>query len=93
MQVNLKTKNNKKLKVKSLVNSRYTHTRIDKQLVKDKKIPTKPINFSFEVFKIDGMKNREVTKVVSRSLMVDFIFYSLFTLFYFSSCFSFIFYF
>ena len=31
-------RNSKKLKVKALVDSRYTHTGIDKQLVKDKKI-------------------------------------------------------
>jgi len=50
--------------VKALVNSRCTHTRINKQLVKNKRIQTKPINFSFEVFNADGTKNREVTKVV-----------------------------
>ena len=64
IQANVKTKNSKKLKVKALVNSRYTHTRINKQLVKNKRIQTKPINFSFEVFNADGIKNREVTKVV-----------------------------
>ena len=71
MQVNLKTKNNKKLKVKSLVNSRYTHTRIDKQLVKDKKIPTKPINFSFEVFNADRTKNGEVTKIAPLEIKIN----------------------
>ena len=50
VQANVKTKNGKKLKIKALVDSRYTHTGIDEQLVKDKKIQTKPINFSFEVF-------------------------------------------
>jgi len=64
MQANIKTKNGRKLEVKVLVDSGCTHTGIDKQLVKDKKIPTKPINFSFEVFNADGTKNREVTKVV-----------------------------
>ena len=38
MQANIKTKNDKKLKVKALVDSRYTHTGINEQLVKDKKI-------------------------------------------------------
>jgi len=38
VQANVKTKNGKKLKVKALVDSRCTHTRIDKQLVKDKRI-------------------------------------------------------
>ncbi len=50
MQADVKTKNGKKLKVKALVDSRCTHTGIDKQLVKDKRIQTKPLNFSFEVF-------------------------------------------
>jgi len=38
MQANIKTKNGKKLKVKALVDSRCTHTGIDEQLVKDKRI-------------------------------------------------------
>jgi len=42
-------KNGKKIEVKALVDSEYTHTGINEQLVKNKKIPTKPINFSFEV--------------------------------------------
>ena len=71
MQANLKTKNNKKLKVKALVDSRCIHTRIDEQLVKDKKIPTKPINFLFEVFNADGTKNREVTKVAPLEIEIN----------------------
>ena len=63
MQANIKMKNKKNLKVKTLVDSRYTHTGIDKQLVKNKRIKTKPINFSFKVFNTDRTKNREVTKV------------------------------
>ena len=63
MQADMKTKNSKKLKVKALVDSRCTHTGIDKQLVKDKRIQTKPINFLFEVFNADGTKNGEVTRV------------------------------
>ena len=57
-------KNSKNLKVKVLVDFGCTHTRINKQLVKDKRIQTKPINFLFEVFNIDGTKNREVTRIV-----------------------------
>ena len=63
MQADIKIKNSKKLKVKALVDSRCTYTGIDKQLVKDKRIQTRPINFSFEVFNVDGTKNREITKV------------------------------
>jgi len=67
----VKTKNGKKLKVKVLVDSEYTHTGIDKQLVKDKRIQIRPINFSFEVFNADGTKNGEVTKVVSLEIKIN----------------------
>jgi len=67
----VKTKNSKKLKVKVLVDSGYTHTGIDKQLVKDKRIQIRPINFSFEVFNADGTKNGEVTKVVSLEIKIN----------------------
>jgi len=65
MQANIKTKNSKKLKVKALVDSGCTHIGIDEQLVKDKRIPMKSIDFSFEVFNADRMKNGEMTKVVA----------------------------
>ena len=41
IQANMKTKNSKNLKVKVLVNSRYTHIGINEQLVKDKRIQNK----------------------------------------------------
>ena len=71
MWANVKTKNGKNLKVKALVDSGYTYTRIDKQLVKDKRIQMKSINFSFEVFNTDGTKNREVTKVVPLEIEIN----------------------
>ena len=71
VQANVKTKNSKKLKVKALVDSGCTHTGIDEQLVKDKRIQTKPINFSFEVFNADGTKNREVTKVAPLEVEIN----------------------
>jgi len=71
MQADMKTKNRKKLKVKALMDSGCTHTEIDKQLVKDKRIQTKPINFSFEVFNTDGMKNGEVTRVASLEIEIN----------------------
>ena len=64
-------KNGKNLKVKTLVDSRYTHMVINKQLVKDKRIQTKLINFSFEVFNTDRTKNGEVTKVVSLEIKIN----------------------
>ena len=69
--VNVKTKNRKNLKVKALVDSRYTHTGIDKQLVKEKRIQTKLINFSFEVFNTDGTKNKEVTNLAPLEIKIN----------------------
>ena len=67
----MKTKNGKKLKVKALVNSECIYTGIDEQLVKDKRIQTKPINFSFEVFNADRIKNREVTRVAPLEIKIN----------------------
>jgi len=63
VQADIKTKNSKKIKIKTLVDFRYTHMEIDKQLVKDKRIQTRLINFSFEVFNTDRTRNGEVTKM------------------------------
>ena len=71
MQANVKIENRKKLKVKALVDSGCTHTGINEQLVKDKKIKTKPINFAFEVFNADGTKNGEVTKVAPLEIEIN----------------------
>ena len=67
----MKTKNSKHLKVKTLMNSKCTHTEIDEQLIKDKRIQTKPINFSFEVFNVDGTKNGEVIRVASLEVKIN----------------------
>ena len=64
-------KNGKNLKVKALVDSGYTHIGIDKQLVKEKRIQTKLINFSFEVFNTDGTKNGEVTRVAPLEIKIN----------------------
>ena len=71
MQADIKTKNGKKLKVKTLVDPVYIHTGIDEQLVKDKKIQTRLINFSFEVFNADRTKNGETTKVASLEVEIN----------------------
>ena len=44
------------------MNSEYTHTGINKQLVKKEQIKIKPADISFEVFNVDGTKNRKVTR-------------------------------
>jgi len=71
MQANVKTKNSKKLNVKALVNSRCMYIEINEQLVKNKRIQTKPINFLFEIFNADGTKNREVTKVAPLEIEIN----------------------
>jgi len=71
MQADVKTKNSKKLKVKTLVDSRCTHTGINEQLVKNRRIQMKPIDFSFEVFDADRTKNREVTKVMPLEIEIN----------------------
>jgi len=54
-----------------LVDSECTHTGIDKQLVKNKRIQTKLIKFSFEVFNMDGMKNEEITRVAPLEIEIN----------------------
>ena len=71
VQAQIKTRNGKNLKVKALVDSGCTHMGIDEQLVKDKRIQTKKIDFSFEVFNTDGTKNGEVTKVASLEVEIN----------------------
>ena len=71
MQADIKTKNGKKIKMKALVDSGYTYTGIDEQLVKNKRIQTRLINFSFKVFNVDRIKNREVTKVVLLEVKIN----------------------
>jgi len=64
-------KNGKNLKVKTLVDLGYTYMRIDEQLIKDKKIQTKLINFLFKVFNTNEIKNREVTKVILLEIKIN----------------------
>ena len=40
-------------------------------MVKDKRIQTKLINFSFKVFNVDGTKNGEVTRVVPLEVKIN----------------------
>jgi len=53
------------------MDSGCTYTEIDEQLVKDKRIQTRPINFSFEVFNVNGIKNGEVTRVASLEVKIN----------------------
>ena len=71
MQANIKTTNKKQLKVKALVDSGFTYTGIDEQLVKDKRIQMKLINFSFKVYNADRTKNREVTRIAPLEIEIN----------------------
>ena len=53
------------------MDSGCTYTGIDEQLVKDKRIQTRPINFLFKVFNTDGTKNRKVTKVAFLEVKIN----------------------
>ena len=64
-------KNGKNLKVKVLVDSGCIYTGINEQLVKNKRIKTKLINFSFEVFNADRTKNGEVTRVAPLEIEIN----------------------
>jgi len=64
-------KNGKNLKVKTLVDFGCTHMGINEQLIKDKRIQTESINFSFKVFNADGMKNGEVTRVAPLEIKIN----------------------
>ena len=67
----MKTKNRKNLKVKTLVDLGCIYMGIDKQLVKNKRIQMKPINFLFKVFNTDRTKNREVTRVALLEIEIN----------------------
>ena len=71
MQANIKTKNRKNIKVKALVNSGCTYTGIDEQLVKDKRIQIKLINFSFEVLNTNRTKNRGVIRIAPLEIEIN----------------------
>ena len=40
-------------------------------MVKDKRIQTKPLNFSFEVFNMDRTKNEEVTRMAPLEIEIN----------------------
>jgi len=67
----VKTKNRKNLKIKALVDLGCIYMGIDEKLVKNKRIQTKPINFSFEVFNTNGTNNREVTRIAPLEVEIN----------------------
>ena len=71
MHTNIKTKNEKELWLQALVDSGYIHTEIDKQLVKEERITTEPIDRLFKVFNTDRTKNRKVTGFVLLEVKIN----------------------
>ena len=71
MQANIKMKNSKKLQIEALVDSRCTHIEIDEQLVKDKRIQIRPINFLFGVYNADRTKNEDVIRVAPLEVEIN----------------------
>ena len=71
IQTNIKTKTGKKLWLQALVNSSCTHTGINKQLVKEEKIKTEPMNRLSKVFNTNGTKNGEVTWFIPLEVKID----------------------
>ena len=71
MQTNIKIANGKKLQLQTLVGSECTHIEIDKQLMKEEKIKTEPINRLFEIFNADGTKNREVIRFAPLEVKIN----------------------
>ena len=49
----------------------YTHTEINQQLVKNKRIQIKLVDFSFEVFNVDGTKNGKVTRMAALEVKIN----------------------
>jgi len=55
----------------TLVDSKYTYARINKQLVKKEQIKTEPINKLFKIFNANRTKNKEVTRFASLELKIN----------------------
>ena len=53
------------------MDSRCTHTGIDEQLVKDKRIQTRPINFLFGVYNVDRTKNGNITRIAPLEIEIN----------------------
>ena len=64
-------KNSKKLQIEVLVDFGCTYIEIDEQLVKDKRIQIRPINFSFGVYNADGTKNGDITRVAPLEVEIN----------------------
>jgi len=57
----IKTKDRRKLKVKTSIDSGCTNTTIARKIVEEKEIPTKLLPKPFDVYNSDGSRNGEKT--------------------------------
>jgi len=71
VHTNVKTLKRNKLWLKTLVDSKCTHNRTDKQLVKEEQIKTELIDRLFKVFDADGTKNRKMTRFILLELEIN----------------------
>ena len=71
MYTNIKIANRKKLQLKILVDSEYTYTRINKQLVKIEQIEIEPMNRLFKIFNTNRTKNRGVMRFALLELEIN----------------------
>jgi len=71
MCTNIKTLNEKELWLKILVDSGCIHTGIDKQLVKEERIKTEPIDRSFKTLNANRTKNEEVIRFILLELEIN----------------------
>jgi len=62
----IRTKNGRKLKVKTLIDSGYTNTTITRKTVEEKEIPTKSLPKPFNVYNSDRSRNGKKTNIIQK---------------------------
>jgi len=62
----IRTKNGRKLKVKTLIDSGCTNTTITRKTVEEKEIPTKSLPKPFNVYNSDRSRNGEKTNIIQK---------------------------
>jgi len=62
----IRTKNGRKLKVKTLIDSGCTNTTITRKTVEEKEIPTKSLPKPFNVYNSDRSRNGKKTNIIQK---------------------------
>ena len=65
----IRTKDGRKLKVKTLINSGCTNTTIARKTVEKKEIPTKSLPKPFDIYNSDGSRNGE--KIIKEFVLLE----------------------